>query len=77
VEHLPEHALRAFSTPEGSETMELEGFVNEQESREREFLARAYRSAGGNVSAMARVLGVDRSHLHQKLAKLGIHQAKR
>lgn len=77
LEHLPEHALRVFSSPQASESNDIEGFVNEQESREREFLARAYRSAKGNVSAMARLLGVDRSHLHQKLVKLGIHGARR
>jgi transcriptional regulator with PAS, ATPase and Fis domain len=80
LEHLPENALRSFSLARESSAEEpddLEGFVNEQESREREFLARAYRSAGGNVSRLARTLGADRSHLHQKLVKLGIHAAKR
>ncbi len=77
VEHLPEHALRVFSFNKSPDSSDLDGFVNEQESREREFLARAYRSARGNVSRMARVLGADRSHLHQKLVKLGIHEAKR
>lgn len=79
LEHLPENALRSF-TREGaaadSVPEDLDGFVNEQEDREREFLARAYRSARGNVSAMARMLGLDRSHLHQKLVKLGIHRTR-
>lgn len=77
VEDLPEYALRAFSVEENSEDSSLDGFVNDQESREREFLARAYRSAKGNISRMARLLGLDRSHLHQKLVKLGIHETKR
>jgi two-component system response regulator HydG len=80
LEHLPESGLRSFSANEKEELSpmgdDLPGFVNEQESREREFLARAYRGAHGNVSRMARVLGVDRSHLHQKLVKLGVHQPK-
>lgn len=76
VEHLPEHALKTFSAAQPEEGSDLVGFVNEQESREREFLARAYRSAKGNVSRMARMLGSDRSHLHQKLVKMGIHQSK-
>lgn len=77
VEHLPEHALRTFTrdaeTAEGVPPADLQGFVNDRESREKEFLSRAYRSARGNVSAMARTLGLDRSHLHQKLVKFGIH----
>ena len=77
LEHLPEHALRSFAVPEPAVPEDLAGFVNERESREREFLARAYRSANGNVSAMARMLGVDRSHLHQKLTKLGVHEARK
>ncbi len=76
VEYLPEHALRVFSASQPNESNDLDSFVNEQESREKEFLARAYRSAKGNVSRMARVLGADRSHLHQKLVKLGIHETK-
>ena len=78
-EHLPENALRAFVRAEPGENIpeDLQGFSDEQESREREFLARAYRSAKGNVSAMARMLGLDRSHLHQKLVKMGIHQARK
>jgi two-component system nitrogen regulation response regulator NtrX len=78
IEHLPEHALRTFAGSVAAEpdSNDLEGFVNEQESREREFLARAYRSARGNVSRLARTLGADRSHLHQKLVRLGIHVPK-
>lgn len=77
LEHLPEHALRGFAVAEPSLPDDLAGLVNEQESREREFLARAYRSANGNVSAMARMMGVDRSHLHQKLTKLGVHAPRK
>ncbi|MGZ3653041.1 MAG: AAA-type ATPase lid domain-containing protein, partial [Bdellovibrionota bacterium] len=75
VEYLPENALRSF-TRETEGPADLQGFVNERESREREFLGRAYRSARGNISAMARTLNLDRSHLHQKLVKLGIHAAR-
>jgi DNA-binding NtrC family response regulator len=81
VEHLPENALRSFTRDAealdgGAAAGDLQGFVNDRESREKEFLSRAYRSARGNVSAMARTLGLDRSHLHQKLVKLGIHAAR-
>lgn len=83
IEHIPEHLLRRFSAvparlvdgPDDSGDT-VEDFSQAQGQREAEFLARAYRSAKGNVSQMARVLGVDRSHLHQKLLKLGIHRAR-
>ena len=79
LEHLPENALRSFSIEAVKDAPpdDLLGFVNEQENREKEFLSRAYRSAKGNVSAMARVLRLDRSHLHQKLVRLGIHETRR
>jgi transcriptional regulator with PAS, ATPase and Fis domain len=78
IEHLPENALRSFTKSNATgDPDDIDGFVNEQESREREFLARAYRSAGGNVSRLARTLGLDRSHLHQKLVKMGVHATKR
>jgi DNA-binding NtrC family response regulator len=79
VEHIPEHLLRKFSaTPDLQEAPDdLPSFAEAQGQRESEFLRRAYRSAGGNVSRMARMMGLDRSHLHQKLVKLGIHTSKR
>lgn len=73
IEHLPEHALRALAPREET----VAAFAATQEEREREFLQRAYRSCGGNVSALARMLGADRSHLHQKLGRLGIHAVRR
>jgi DNA-binding NtrC family response regulator len=39
---------------------------------EREYLARVLRSTGGNVAAAARLLGVQRTHLHERLAALGV-----
>jgi DNA-binding NtrC family response regulator len=39
---------------------------------EREYLARVLREAGGNVAAAARLLEVQRTHLHARLAALGV-----
>jgi DNA-binding NtrC family response regulator len=81
-EHLPERALRAIAaggggTPDPAEAEEdFQAHRRSQEEREREFLERAYRSCGGNVSRLARTLSVDRSHLHQKLTRHGIHKPK-
>lgn len=83
--HVPESMLGKMASKlapdEGasqgaSEGDSLSGFQDAQAMREQEFLARAYRTAGGNISKMARLLSLDRSHLHQKLVKLGIHRAK-
>lgn len=77
-EHLPEHALAKFaSSIPAQEAAGAEDFYGAQEQREVEFLSRAYRGAGGNVSRLARMLEMDRSHLHQKLVKLGIHLPKK
>jgi two-component system, NtrC family, nitrogen regulation response regulator NtrX len=39
---------------------------------EREYLARVLRETRGNVAAAARLLGVQRTHLHQRLVALGV-----
>ena len=39
---------------------------------EREYLARVLRETHGNVAAAARLLGVQRTHLHQRLVALGV-----
>jgi two-component system nitrogen regulation response regulator NtrX len=39
---------------------------------EREYLARVLRETGGNVAAAARLLGVQRTHLHQRLVALDV-----
>jgi two-component system nitrogen regulation response regulator NtrX len=39
---------------------------------EREYLARVLRETGGNVAAAARLLGVSRTHLHERLAALDV-----
>jgi transcriptional regulator with PAS, ATPase and Fis domain len=77
-EDLPEHLLRALAAAPapGEEEPDKEHFTHAQAEREREFLAKAYRSAQGNVSRLARTLDMDRSHLHQKLVKLGIHRTR-
>jgi DNA-binding NtrC family response regulator len=77
--HLPERYLNRvalqFQAQEIQEN-DIGEFKNLQEQREQEFLARAYRSAEGNISKMSRMLNLDRSHLHQKLVKLGLHKAR-
>jgi DNA-binding NtrC family response regulator len=72
LEHLPEQSLRSLAGDVGG----LSAFTLSQEEREKEFLQKTYRGCAGNVSKMARLLGLDRSHLHQKLTKLKIHQAR-
>lgn len=77
ISHLPEHALRSISSSMPSEEVsDHNSFALSQEEREREFLARAYRSSQGNISRLSRMLGVDRSHLHQKLVRMEIHRPK-
>lgn len=77
LEHLPEQALRGFAAAGAAEDEATPAdFAQAQAEREKEFLARTYRSCGGNISRMARMLGVDRSHLHQKLTQLGVHRPR-
>ncbi|RZA08287.1 MAG: sigma-54-dependent Fis family transcriptional regulator [Proteobacteria bacterium] len=74
---VPEHALKRFGgAVEGAAEAGIASFAEAQGVRERKFLEHAYRNARGNVSRMARELGVDRSHLHQKLVKTGVHRSR-
>lgn len=75
IEHLPEQALRGFAAGTKAESDPVD-FAQAQAEREKEFFARTYRSCGGNISRMARMLGVDRSHLHQKLTQMGVHRPR-
>lgn len=43
---------------------------------ERRTLGRAYAASGGNISALARRLGMDRSSLYAKLRQYGIHTSR-
>ena len=73
---LPEHGLKRFFGAGNVAEESVDGFTEAQSTRERQFLEKAYRAAGSNVSRMARNLGVDRSHLHQKLVRLGVHRPR-
>jgi two-component system nitrogen regulation response regulator NtrX len=44
---------------------------------EREYLEAVLRRTGWNISAAAKLLDIQRTHLHQKIAALGIHRPKR
>lgn len=77
VSAIPEHGLRRFgSVVEAAGDIGIQSFAEAQIAREVRFLEQAYRAANGNVSRMARELGVDRSHLHQKLVKTGVHRSR-
>ncbi|TPW11555.1 MAG: two component sigma54 specific Fis family transcriptional regulator, partial [bacterium] len=39
---------------------------------ERDIIARSLDAYGGNVTATARALGLERSHLHRKIRDLGV-----
>jgi len=46
-----------------------------REGAERDHLMRALDSAGWNVSAAARVLGIERTNLHKRIRALGLTRA--
>jgi len=75
--HLPESILKKMLSVERdfheaeSESIDWKEWKG---NREKEFLHKTYFAAEGNISKMARLLKVDRSHLFLKLKKLGIHE---
>lgn len=54
-----------------------QNFYQAVEQFEKSFLEKAYTETEGSVSKLASSLGMDRSYLHGKLKKYGIHQPKR
>jgi DNA-binding NtrC family response regulator len=76
VSQLPERYRSAegpvASTSEVGERGSLLPLKEFKRRAEREYLARVLREVGGNVAAAARLLDVQRTHLHQRLAALGV-----
>lgn len=82
-EHLPEAALSRIHRSWNSDR---DNEMNEQSEdwrmryeqaiakAEKDTLSSAYHLAQGNVSELSRLLRFDRSHLHKKLARYGIHE---
>jgi DNA-binding NtrC family response regulator len=76
-EHLDESSFFSSDRVESvSQIDNLKSLERELKALEKKFFAENYHRFEKNVSKMARELKLDRSHLHQKLIQLGIHQAK-
>ena len=70
-------ADRIFSTAVPLEMRLSESPSNLQQTREsaeRESILRALEQTSGNVSAAARVLGIERTNLHKRIRALGIER---
>lgn len=72
ISDLPDN-FNSSSKGLNSKKISLGDFQKEIRDLQKEFFLNEYKKSNGNVSAMARNLGLDRSHLHQKLTKWGIH----
>ncbi len=69
AESLPQHIVdpTAAERPAAADTLSLH-----DPERERQSIERALRLASGNKSQAARLLGIDRKTLYNKLSSLGI-----
>jgi two-component system response regulator HydG len=78
VEILPEHIPPAFDKNEDAETAPLEelNWHKYMKDAEFHFLRAVYKISGGNVSKCARMVGLDRVNLFQKLKRSGIHKVR-
>lgn len=56
---------------------EGQSFYDRMSEFEKSLLAAEYQKAQGNISKLALLLGMDRSHLHSKLKTYGIHTVKK
>ena len=57
--------------------LNYEEFKKTQIEREREFFRKSYHHSSGNISLLARKLGLDRSYLFEKLVSYQIHESKK
>jgi len=76
VSQLPERYRSPGDSPAGAAEAGQRGpllpLKEFKHQAEREYLARVLRETRGNVAAAARLLGVQRTHLHQRLVALGV-----
>lgn len=78
LEHLQESSVFGGGLMEGKRRVESKkSLVREKEQIEFEFFREQYEAFDKNVSEMARSLKMDRSHLHHKLVRFGIHKISR
>ncbi len=84
LEHLPPHfrrpgftyAASAVQTGDSSNTKNGPLYRWKREEQERKAILEALDSAGGNKSEAARLLGMSRSWLYEKMARMGIREQK-
>ncbi len=71
---LPREFLEEVENPpeEQPPWFEVDSFKEARELFEREFLRRKLEAVGGNISHLARAVGLRRSYLHRKLKALGL-----
>ncbi|MCO5143556.1 MAG: sigma-54 dependent transcriptional regulator [Oligoflexia bacterium] len=74
VTHLPNHLF--YQRDEKCDVKSRAEIRQDTQRQELEFFSRAYRLSNGNLSQLSRTLAMDRSHLHQKLVKMGIHRTR-
>lgn len=65
--------FRNAPAPSSNEAEDSAGFYTKVAQFEKDILKNEYGRMKGNVSRMALALGMDRSHLHNKLKEYGIH----
>jgi len=73
VEHLPAHLEARLETGAASpRTRELLGYRDAVARAESQAISEALLKAGGNKTKAARLLGISRSHLYEKIAEHGL-----
>lgn len=76
LENLPEEIRSRLQQVKQTNSKSLSLIRAQKERDEKKFLQEAYQAANRNISELARNIGMDRSYLHQKLAKLGVHKIR-
>ena len=80
VEHLPphlrevtnEHPLQISQEPN---KLTMPAYHRQREEKERETILQALKQSGGNKSETARILGISRSWLYEKMKRLGLRSS--
>ncbi|MHB0884268.1 MAG: sigma 54-interacting transcriptional regulator [Bacillota bacterium] len=72
LEHLPGHLTAKVGGATSARTRELLGYRDAVAQAESQAIAEALKRAGGNRARAARLLGISRSHLYEKMGEYGL-----
>lgn len=76
ISKLPEEIQTRFKAKKEVSVKNLKKIKQDSRRDEYKFFSDSYKNVSGNISELSRKLSMDRSYLHQKLVRMGIHKIR-